>query len=116
MPIEQEIDAVAIRVARDSDRNELIRLAERDSASLPGGALLIAEVDGSIRAALGLESGAIVADPFHRTAELVSLLRSRAEHLQGAAGAGRRFTWTVTRRRVPAPPLERQLHMASGRR
>jgi hypothetical protein len=40
--------------------------------------ILLAEVDGAVAAALSLSTGAGVADPLHRTAGLVELLRVRA--------------------------------------
>jgi hypothetical protein len=39
---------------------------------------MVAEVGGTIRAALALDSGRVIADPFHRTAELIDVLRLRA--------------------------------------
>ncbi len=45
---------------------------------------LVAEVDGRLRAALPLDGSAPVADPFHRGAELIQLLRVRATQLAGA--------------------------------
>jgi hypothetical protein len=49
--------------------------------------VLVAEVDGRLRAALPVDGGAPIADPFHRGRELLALLRLRAEQLRpGAAG------------------------------
>jgi len=59
------------------------RVAERDSRVLPAGELLIAEVDGELRAALSLTTGDIVADPFQPTADVVALLRTRARQRSG---------------------------------
>ncbi len=56
----------------------LVRLAALDSAAVPFGQVLIAEVDGQPKAALSLADGGVVADPFSRTAELVGLLRMHA--------------------------------------
>jgi hypothetical protein len=72
--------SVSIRLARPSDLPALRRLAGRDSRPLPGGELLVALVEGDVRAALSLRSGEAVADPFHPTAALVELLRMRAQH------------------------------------
>jgi hypothetical protein len=77
MSIISPIEPISIRVAGDSDHAELVRLAERDSAELPEGTVLVAEVAGAIRAAIAIDGGATVADPFHHTSELVSLLRAR---------------------------------------
>jgi hypothetical protein len=71
-------EPITIRSARASDRPQLERLAQRDSRVAPAGRLLVAETDGAIRAALSLDTGAVVADPFHPTRALVDLLRTRA--------------------------------------
>jgi hypothetical protein len=60
----------------------VLRVAALDSASVPRSPLLVAEVDGKVRAVLSLDDGAHVADPFHPTRDLLDLLRARA-------GAGR---------------------------
>jgi hypothetical protein len=41
----------------------------------------VAEVDGRLRAALPLDGSSPIADPFHRGAELIELLRIRAAQL-----------------------------------
>jgi hypothetical protein len=43
--------------------------------------VLLAEVDGQLRAAVALADGTLVADPFHPTTDLVGLLRERARQL-----------------------------------
>jgi hypothetical protein len=75
---------VVIRAARGSDGPALRRLAALDSADLPAGELLIAEADDHVVAAMSLETGAKVADPFRRTAEVVDLLAFRAKRLRAA--------------------------------
>ncbi len=75
---------VVIRAARGSDGPALRRLAALDSAELPAGELLIAEADDQVVAALSLETGDKVADPFQRTAEVVDLLAFRAKRLRAA--------------------------------
>jgi hypothetical protein len=69
---------ILIRAATPSDGPVLTRLAALDSAPVPFGPVLLAEVDGQPRAALALRGGAVVADPFARTAELVQLLKVHA--------------------------------------
>ncbi len=69
---------ITIRLANRCDEVALTRLAERDTHVLPEAPLLVAEVAGSMRAAISLADGATIADPFHRTAELVEMLRIRA--------------------------------------
>ena len=74
---------VSIRLATACDIPALRRLADRDSRLLPGGDLLVAEEAGEMRAALSLDTGESVADPFHPTAPLVELLRLRASQAGG---------------------------------
>src|SRR5690349_3080403 len=69
---------VVIRAARGSDGPALRRLAALDSADLPAGELLIAEADDQVVAAVSVDTGAKVADPFRRTADVVDLLAFRA--------------------------------------
>jgi hypothetical protein len=73
---------VVIRAARGSDGPALRRLAELDSRPLPGGELLVAETGDEVVAALSVETGARVADPFRRTADVVDLLAYRARRLK----------------------------------
>lgn len=75
------VTRVTLRYAGAADASALRRLAELDSASAPQGAALVAEVDGRLRAALPLDGGVPIADPLHRGAELIELLRVRAGQL-----------------------------------
>lgn len=79
---------VAIRLAGSSDGSELRRVAELDSATVPGGTLLLAEVDGTLLAAVALDDGHVIADAFAPTADLVALLRARATQLRRTARSG----------------------------
>jgi hypothetical protein len=72
---------IAIREALPTDLRELMHLAELDSRPMPVGHVLVAKVDGKLRAALSVDSGELVADPFVATAELEQLLRLRADQL-----------------------------------
>lgn len=67
-----------IRHTTSADRHDLERLAGRDSAVVPEGALLAAFEDGELRAAISLATGERIADPFHPTAHLVEMLRAYA--------------------------------------
>ena len=89
---------ITIRAADPRDAQALRGLAGRDSSRVPDGDLLIALVDGDARAAVSLTTGATIADPFHRTAELVGMLRLRSSALQAAA-QGRAAA--AARRRAP---------------
>jgi hypothetical protein len=76
--------AVTIRYGFPEDERCLRRLAALDSSEPLGGPVLVAEVDGELRAALSLVDGAVVADPFHPTAALTELLLARARQLSGS--------------------------------
>ena len=73
---------VVIRAARGSDGPALRRLAELDSSEVPAGDVLIAEAGGEVVAALSVDTGARVADPFRHTADVVDLLAYRARRLR----------------------------------
>jgi hypothetical protein len=78
---ETPVTRVTLRYSSAADAERLRVLAELDSAETPIGPALVAEVDGRLRAALPLDGGAPIADPFHRGAELIELLRLRAGQL-----------------------------------
>jgi hypothetical protein len=80
----QVIDGVTIRRLEDSDAMSVRRLAQLDSADLPAGALLGAEVDGRLVAATPLAGGETIADPFRHTAEIRALLELRAGQMRKA--------------------------------
>ena len=68
---------ITIRPAYGDDERALRRLAALDSApQVPPAPLLIAEVDDELRAAMSLQDGSVIADPFHPTLDLVALLRT----------------------------------------
>jgi hypothetical protein len=73
---------VVIRAARGSDGPALRRLAELDSRPVPAGEVLVAESDDEVVAALSVDTGARVADPFRHTADVVDLLAYRARTLR----------------------------------
>jgi hypothetical protein len=74
------IAAITIRPAYADDELALRRLAALDSAApLAAGPVLVAEVEGEVRAALSLRDGSHIADPFMPTLHLLTLLRTAAE-------------------------------------
>jgi len=75
-------DPIVIRRAYPDDASAVARLAQLDSTRLPADSYLVAEVDGELKAALGLDSGASAADPFHPSAPLVRLLHLHADALR----------------------------------
>lgn len=73
---------VTIRVAGPDDAAAVRRLAALDSGRAPSGLVLMAEEDGDPVAAISLETGSVVADPFRSTADAVHLLRLRRDQVQ----------------------------------
>jgi hypothetical protein len=71
-------ETIEIRLSQDGDERALTRLAQRDSATVPVGPLLLAFKNGELRAALCPGSGIAIADPFVPTERLVALLRVHA--------------------------------------
>ncbi len=69
---------ISIRAATHGDGPTLTRLAALDSAPVPFGPVLLAEVDGRPKAALSVREDRVIGDPFARTAELGTLLRVHA--------------------------------------
>jgi hypothetical protein len=78
---ETPVTRVTLRYASAADADRLRRLAALGSADPPTGPALVAEIDGRLRAALPLDGGPALADPLHRGAELVELLRLRVLQL-----------------------------------
>lgn len=87
-PVDIPSAVIAIRPATAEDAATIARLAALDSATVPSGALLLGTVDGRPLAAVSVDTGAAVADPFSPTAELVALLRQRADHLGASPAPG----------------------------
>jgi hypothetical protein len=87
-------DDVIIRTARPADLPLVHDLAELDDAAPLQGRILVAVVDGRPWAALSLEDGRAVADPFKPSAPAAELLRMRAGHLSTADGKHRRVALT----------------------
>jgi hypothetical protein len=81
---------LAIRPATAADAGALIRIAALDSRPVPQGDVLLAIVDGEPVAAVEVETGAVIADPFVPTADLVDLLHLRAARLQPAPATAQR--------------------------
>jgi hypothetical protein len=96
------IDSLTIRMAASEDTPALRRLAELDSARPLSGGVMLAELDGACLAAISLESGEVTANPFERTAAIVSHLRMRRYQVmrQGGDVAPAR---SLLRRLAPIP-------------
>ena len=74
--------SLTIRAAVPGDEPTLGRLAELDSSHAPRGLVLVAEVDGEAWAALSVDDGHAVADPFRLSGDLVALLAERGRDLR----------------------------------
>ena len=81
---------LTIRRAIAADAGALARLAALDSASPPTGEALLAEVDDELWAAVEIESGTAIADPFRPSGDLVELVRLRASLAGGPERVQRR--------------------------
>ena len=88
--------SLVLRTATSADTADLERLAALDSARPLAGEVMLAYADGGVRAALSLETGRSVADPFYPSLELVPLLH---------AAAGERPRRRRSRRRAVRPAL-----------
>lgn len=81
------VDALVIRPAFSDDASTLARLAALDSQRPLAGSTVVAERDGRILAAIALDDGRTIADPFAPTADLVALLKLHAaDTARGFAG------------------------------
>ena len=74
----QALSPLTLRVARPDDDLALRRLAQLDSSRPPSGPVLLAVVGSEPVAAIGVKTGAVVADPFRPTADVVAVLRQAA--------------------------------------
>ena len=72
---------IALRLDRVADDRALARLAALEERRVPEGRLVIAELDGRLVAALPLDGGPALRDPFVRTAHLQHLLELRVAQL-----------------------------------
>jgi hypothetical protein len=81
---------LTIRRADAADSGALGRLAALDSSYPPTGETLLAEVGHELWAAIEIDTGAAIADPFRPSGDLVDLLRLRASLANGAEPSERR--------------------------
>ena len=94
---------ITVRLADHTDSRALLELAALDSAQVPAGALVIAESDGEIVAAVPVSGGRPIADPFRGTMLILEMLELRAAQIRSLSEHPRR----------PGVP---RLSMASSRR
>ena len=96
---------VVIRESTHADTEYLRRLAQLDSAHVQERPMVVAEVDGELRAAVAIEDGSVIADPFHRTADLVALAEMRATQLRTARSRPLRLVGQTPTPAVPRRAL-----------
>ncbi|HZS31057.1 MAG TPA: hypothetical protein VFA37_07355 [Gaiellaceae bacterium] len=75
----------AIELRLSACRDELERLAQLSERTLRGGDWLVADVNGVPVAAVSLDDGTTVYDPFKPTSQVVSLLELRRKQVLAAA-------------------------------
>jgi hypothetical protein len=73
-----------MRYATPDDTVALERLARRDASRPPRGVVLLADVEGALWAAISLDDGHLIADPFRPSGELAFNLAQRAGAIQRA--------------------------------
>ena len=71
-----------LRLAVPADAEAVDRLATLDSRRAPRGTVLLAEVGGELWAAMSVDDGHAVADPFRPTGELVAMLLERSRQMR----------------------------------
>ena len=91
---------IVLRRAFPDDDNQINLIAALDEEARPDGELLVAEVDGTIVAAMSVDGRRSIADPFEPTAEVLQLLRSRTRQLRNEQRVGRVRGWLPVRRGV----------------
>ncbi|MDQ8045606.1 MAG: hypothetical protein AAGC46_04475 [Solirubrobacteraceae bacterium] len=78
--------SLTMRPAGEGDTASIARVAALDSRPAPTGSVLLGLLDDRVVAALSIDDGHVVADPFVLTADVVSLLRARAAAIRLASG------------------------------
>ncbi len=80
-----ETDTLKIRRAAPDDTARIQTLSRLDDRRMPPGPFLLAETGGEIVAARSLSTGAVVADPFRPTSDIVAMLHLRASQMSEPA-------------------------------
>lgn len=83
-------EPVLLRLTTVRDAEAMQRLSALECVPAPNSRCVVAEIDGTIVAALPLQGGKVIADPFRATAHLVPLLELRAKQLAAPAKSPRR--------------------------
>jgi hypothetical protein len=89
---------VTLRLDRVGDGKRLRELADLSCRTLTNGALVVAETEGRLVAALPVSGGLALTDPFEPTAHVVPLLELRAAQIRRAGLTSRRRFRLLPRR------------------
>ena len=87
---------VTIRHSRPDDARALTELAQLDSSRAPRGDVIVADAGGELWAAVSLDDGHAVANPFRPSGELTWRLMERARELSRASRDTPRRTWRTS--------------------
>jgi hypothetical protein len=94
-------ESLLLRLTTVGDAEAIGRLAALESVPVPRSRCVVAEIDGTMVAALPLGGEKVMADPFRPTAHLLPLLELRAKQLaaprRGAETGLRRLVRTFAR-------------------
>ena len=88
-------------------RGSSVSLSSRAARGRRLRVVLLAEIDGEVHAALPLDRGPAIADPFRPTVELVGMLKLRAAQLRGEPVEGGRLrrAWASLRGAASRPVM-----------
>lgn len=80
--LEDDDGGVTVRPANPGDGDAVRLLAALEGAQMPRGEVLVAEARGEVVAALALDGGPALADPFRPTKHVVAMLELRARQVR----------------------------------
>ncbi len=75
---------LVVRYARPDEADAVAELAQLDSSPAPRGTVIVADVQGELWAAVSVDDGHAVANPFRPSGELTFALLERAREVRGA--------------------------------
>ncbi len=75
---------LVVRYARPDEADAVAELAQLDSSRAPRGTVIVADVKGELWAAVSIDDGHAVANPFRPSSELTFVLLERAREVRGA--------------------------------
>jgi hypothetical protein len=91
------VDArVTFRYAGPADAEALTVLAQLDSSRAPSGDVIVADTGGELWAAVSLDDGHAVANPFRPSGELTWRLMERAREINKESRGTTRRTWRTS--------------------